>query len=178
MLFLATVLTFFSLGILLNAEALQHHRDYERAELFEAYEAFGVNDHVVQNEFELFRYAGDLKKLMDKRLAGRDRRLWDDKYVITEVTPREINSEDMVYVSYKNSYPERGDWIAAYSPPVYTPEAIAATVPVKFGWCDEGGARIQREWRGHVVLQYDEFACRNQLSHILRWIPQDDSPEY
>lgn len=133
----------------LNAgtEALKH-REYERAELLEAYEAFGVNDHVVQNEFELFRYAGDLKNLMDQRLAGRDRKLWDDTYEITEVTPREINSEDMVYVSYKNSYPERGDWIAAYSPPVYTAEAIAATVPVKFAWCDEGGLEYDKNGEG------------------------------
>jgi hypothetical protein len=141
--------------ILAVAEGKQH-QPYEREELLEAYEAFGVNDHVVQNEFELFRYAGethgDLRKLMDKRLSGRDRKLWSDTYEITQITPTQINSEEMVYVSYKNSYPERGDWIGAYSPPVYTAEAMAATVPVKFAWCDEGGANYNTNGEGTLAF--------------------------
>lgn len=130
------------------------NQPYERQELLEAYEAFGVNDHVVQNEFELFRHAesthGNLRSLLEKELGGRSRKLWHDTYEITEITPREINSEEMVTVSYKNSYPERGDWIGAYSPPVSSLEELSSTVPVKFGWCDDGNIEYDKTGTGSL----------------------------
>ena len=56
-----------------SVKAVAKH-PYERQELLEAYEAFGVDDHMVQNEFELFRHAestyGSLKTLLEKELGG------------------------------------------------------------------------------------------------------------
>lgn len=56
------------------------------------------------------------------------------EYTILDVSPRVINNDDMVTVTYQSDAPSSYDWIGAYSP---ADVDITTTVPVKFAWCDE-----------------------------------------
>ena len=58
-------------------------------------------------------------------------------YIIEDVSPLQINNDDVVTVTYYSNAPNSaayGDWIGAYSPANVD---ITTTVPVKYGWCDE-----------------------------------------
>jgi hypothetical protein len=61
----------------------------------------------------------------------------DSVYIIEDVSPTEINNDDVVTVTFYSNAPnsqQYGDWIGAYSP---ANSDIKTTSPVKFGWCDE-----------------------------------------
>ncbi len=58
-------------------------------------------------------------------------------YSFEDVSPLEINNDEVVVVSYYSTTPNKqkyGDWIGAYSPSTVD---IKKTVPVKWGYCDE-----------------------------------------
>lgn len=57
----------------------------------------------------------------------------DNSYTI-DVSPLLINNDDIVTVAFSSAEPTSGDWIGAYSP---ADVDITATVPVKYGWCDD-----------------------------------------
>lgn len=59
----------------------------------------------------------------------------DSSYMFSSVGPLAINNDDIVSVTYSSKTPMSTDWIGAYSPGDVD---ITKTVPVKYGWCDDG----------------------------------------
>lgn len=57
-------------------------------------------------------------------------------YEITKVTPTSIQNNEVVTVYYSTNSPNRSDWIAAYAP-ASSISNLSATVPIKYGYCDE-----------------------------------------
>ena len=55
-------------------------------------------------------------------------------YNFIDVSPLEINNNDVVTVKFSSKTPSSTDWIGAYSPLVDTTN-ISQTVPVKYAWC-------------------------------------------
>ncbi len=55
-------------------------------------------------------------------------------YTFADIAPLLISNDDVVTVQFYSQTPSTEDWIGAYSP---ADADITATVPVKYGWCDE-----------------------------------------
>jgi hypothetical protein len=89
------------------------------------------NPNTIANEFQLLDTAS-ISHGFSFHSSGNS-----GSYSIDKVFPTRINSRDVVTIVYSSSKPSRNDWIAAYSPPPAT-EDLKSTVPVKYGWADDG----------------------------------------
>jgi len=59
----------------------------------------------------------------------------DSSYIFSNIGPLNIANDDVVNVTFSSINPSSTDWIGAYSPANVD---ITKTVPVKYGWCDDG----------------------------------------
>ena len=72
-------------------------------------------------------------QLLDPSAISTGVSLTSDNYSITDVSPLEINSNDIVTVFFRSTDPYYSDWIGAYSPPDAN---ISTTAPVKYAYCN------------------------------------------
>ncbi len=139
-------------------------KTFERQALWDAYEAYGINHHDIQNEFELLSYS-EMKSLsnldeLQRSLLNVDDNIWE----ITNVHPRNIWNDEMVTVSFTTSSPHHSDWIAAYSP---ADVDISTTVPVKYGFCDDFNPAYNITGKGTITFNMTNLRADVRFYYII-----------
>ena len=89
----------------------------------------------IANEFQILSHPSKVK-IRHKEASAVDP---NATYIITDVSPLQINNDDVVTISFRSSNPTSDDFIAAYSPANVN---ISEKAPVKWGYCDGNASYI------------------------------------
>jgi acid phosphatase type 7 len=135
-------------------------KDYDHPALLEAYERYGINEHNLQNEMEIFKYA-TIKPQSESHVHRELEN--SDTYTITSISPNVIWNDEMVTVSFSTTYPQHDDIIAAYSPVDTEP---TDTVPVKYGWCSDFSPQYLTTGQGTLTFNMTNLRSAVRFSYI------------
>lgn len=98
-----------------------------------------VNEHGMQlaNEYQVI-HPENVKNRAHAHRLGKEYAEGD--FTIDEISPLNINNDEVVTVRFTAKTPTAKDWIGAFSPPDVD---ITKTVPVKYGWCDDDDSYLE-----------------------------------